>query len=139
MIDIQDSRYRISVKWLIFDDKGDVLLCKEENGKRDFPWWGIEPWETIEQCLHRELKEEMWLEVTSIEPRPLCYIKAEQPKSQKRPFIGNICYAIQVKHLDFTPSGECIEIWFFNKETIKTIDVFENTVIPIFEEISKNM
>jgi 8-oxo-dGTP diphosphatase len=123
MIDITNCRYRTSVKAIVRNEQGDILLCQEKDGRREVPGGGIEHGEDVFVALRREIYEETGLEVVDIDPRPLCYITSENG-NPLRPFIANICYAITIKNLDFTPSDECIAIGFFNPETIKTIDVF---------------
>lgn len=134
MIDITNSRYRVSIKAIIFNEKNEFLLCKEENGMRDFPGGGIDLWETPQTCLHREIKEEMWLEVTLIDSRPLCFVAVKNNGSEKMPFVANLCYRIEVKNLDITPSDECVAIWFFTKEKILSLDTF-NTVSAIADQL----
>lgn len=60
---ISSRNFRISVSALIFY-KGRVLLAR----RRDIDWWnlpggGMEIGETLEQTLHREVREETGLEV----------------------------------------------------------------------------
>src|SRR5260221_11029127 len=66
------SNYRVSVKALIKDDQGRLLLVKED----DDPWWGlpgggIDHGETIEQGLRRELSEEVGAGLERFDTRPV--------------------------------------------------------------------
>jgi len=133
-IDLNDAWYRTSVKALIYNQDWDVLLCKEENWAWDLPWGWLDHWEDIEICIKREIKEEMWLNVLSIQESPVCFVTAHKWLSKARPWIANICYKIEVENLDFIPSDECIEIWFFNKNNISELKTISNVNI-IFEKI----
>ncbi len=134
MIDINDAWYRVSVKAIIYNNEWKILLCKEDNWMWDFPGWWLDQWENPEECLKREIMEEMWLEVLTISEAPVCFITAQKFRSKTRPWIWNLCYEITVKNLEFTTSDEYTEIWFFNKETFKEIKVFEN-VEKVFNKL----
>ncbi len=125
-MEIKQAWYRISVKALIYNDLGEFLLCKEDNWLWDFPGGGLDHWEKTEVCIKRELQEEMWLETTEISKNPKYFITAHKPESKNRPWLANIFYEIKVKNLDFTPSDECVEIGFFNKNSIKKINTYIN-------------
>jgi len=55
--------YRVSVKALIYDDQGRILLVKEGNDKWDLPGGGTDHGESLEDSLKRELQEEIGLDV----------------------------------------------------------------------------
>lgn len=135
-MNIENAWYRISAKALIYNDDWKFLLCKERSGSWDLPWGWLDHGEDAHDCLRRELKEEMWLEVIDINPSPKVFVTAYKPQSSTRPWISNICYEVNVKNIDFTPSDECIEIWFFSAEEIKNIDVIPN-VREVAEELLK--
>lgn len=132
-MEIKEAWYRISVKALIYNEKGEFLLCKESNWTWDIPGWWLEHWEKYDKCLNRELQEEMWLDVIWISKSPNYFITAHKPNSKSRPWVGNICYEVKVKDLYFTPSDECIEIRFFSPEEIKNI----NTIVNVAELVKQ--
>ncbi len=125
-MEIQNVWYRVSAKALIYNKKGEFLLVKEDNWVWDIPWGGLDHSENPQDCIKRELKEEMWLDVIEVSQNPKYFLTAHKPKSKKRPWIANIFYEVKVKNLDFTPSSECVAIDFFNKETVKNLNVIEN-------------
>lgn len=50
--------YRVSIKAIIRNNKGEVLLVKEEGGSWSLPGGGMDHGETAEQALAREMVEE---------------------------------------------------------------------------------
>ncbi|NDK07819.1 NUDIX domain-containing protein [Candidatus Gracilibacteria bacterium] len=126
MIDINDSWYRVSVKALILNEKGEFLLCKESKGVWDFPGGGLDYNENPIDCLKRELFEEMGLETEEIIEKPEFFITAYKENSKTRPYIANIFYKVKLKNLNFKESDECIEIGFFDKKKVLEINSIEN-------------
>lgn len=70
----------------------------------------------------------------SVSKDPKCFITAFKESSKSRPWIANICYSVEVKNLDFRPSDECVEIGFFDNESIRNINTIVN-VVEVFKEI----
>ena len=123
---IPDCFYRISIKALILDEDGRFLLCREDNGKWDFPGGGYEfddknPWEAIA----REIKEEMWLEVTSVADVPSYFVTAHK---KERFYLANVFYITTVQDLNITPSEECQEVQFFDAEEALKKELFNNVI-----------
>lgn len=58
---------RLTWLWIIIDKNKRILLTKRSAEKDAFPlfwcmpWWRWEKWETAEQIVIREIKEEVWL------------------------------------------------------------------------------
>lgn len=53
--------YRVGLKAMIRNSKGEVLLVKENSDKWDLPGGGLDHGEAPEDCLRRELLEEAGL------------------------------------------------------------------------------
>ncbi len=116
MLSLPNCFYRVSVKALILDDHKKFLLIKENNSLWEFPGGGLDHGEQPHDCLRREIKEEMGLEVTHINPEPCYFVTAYHDSVQWRAYIF---YETRVNSLDFTPSDECVELKFFSsKETV---------------------
>jgi hypothetical protein len=67
--------------------------------------------------------------VTHIDKNPKYFITVHKPQSKTRPWVSNIFYEVKVKDLDFIPSDECVEIGFFNKDSIEGL----NTIVNVKE------
>ena len=58
--------YRVTVKALIFDDQDRLLVCVNDEGGYELPGGGLEYGETVEDCLRRELVEELDATLTNV-------------------------------------------------------------------------
>lgn len=122
MIDIPNSFYRVSIKGLILDEtKEKFAIILEDNGWWELPGGGLDWGEKPEDCLRRELKEEMGLTVTEIKPSPTYHLFG---KNMKDNWTLNLVYEIKVQDLNFTPSNECQEIKFVSPEELLSINAF---------------
>lgn len=59
--------YRVSVKALVFDADDRLLVVQEPAGHWELPGGGWEHGETLEQCLARELREELGARLGSVD------------------------------------------------------------------------
>ena len=59
--------YRVSVKALVFDAERRLLVVQEPAGHWELPGGGWEHGETLEQCLARELREELGVGLCSVD------------------------------------------------------------------------
>lgn len=99
----QDSPfYRVSVKALIFDDKRRLLVFQDTEGLYEMPGGGWEHGETLEECISRELYEEMRIEPRVIGPLQFVYSGPHEKGYQK------LCLAVPVTVAShqFVPSDD---------------------------------
>ncbi len=59
--------YRVSVKALVHDAHGRLLVVQEPDGYWELPGGGWEHGETLEACLARELAEELGAELRGVD------------------------------------------------------------------------
>ncbi|HLI59177.1 MAG TPA: NUDIX hydrolase [Solirubrobacteraceae bacterium] len=59
--------YRVSVKALVFDAEDRLLVVQEPAGHWELPGGGWEHGETLEECLARELREELGARLASVD------------------------------------------------------------------------
>jgi 8-oxo-dGTP pyrophosphatase MutT (NUDIX family) len=58
--------YRVAVKCLVFDDTGRLLVAENEDGEFELPGGGWEHGESLEECIQRELQEELGVRAANI-------------------------------------------------------------------------
>lgn len=119
--------YRLSIKTIIKNEKWDILLMyNDKYWTWNLPWWWLEHWEKIEECINREIQEELWVKIKNIYPEPLWFITSDKWLNKEMPWIWNLIYNIDLENFKFTKSDECEKIWFFNNDTIENINIPEN-------------
>lgn len=64
---IPSTFYRVSLKALVFDDGHRLLALRNDAGSWELPGGGWEHSETLEQCMRREIREELGVEVALID------------------------------------------------------------------------
>jgi len=121
-----DCLYRISVKALILDEQKRFLLVKQIDDRWEFPGGGLDFGEGPRECLIREIKEEIGLEIISIADCPTYLLTALHRTGEW--WMANVLYEVKVKDLNFQPSDECVEIRFFTKEEAKKVELLPNVV-----------
>ncbi|WP_423126994.1 NUDIX hydrolase [Gaoshiqia sp. Z1-71] len=91
-----------AVAALIFDDEGKLLLTRRaiqpHLGMLDLPGGFIEPMETAEQAICRELREELGVEVS--EPEYFGSFPNEYPFSGMVVFTLDLVFRVKVQSLD---------------------------------------
>ncbi|USN89089.1 MAG: NUDIX domain-containing protein [Candidatus Nomurabacteria bacterium] len=123
MNEIPECFYRVSVKALILNEERDkFLVCEEDNGVWELPGGGLDWGATPQEDLPREISEEMELKTTWVANNPSYFI-TDQTMNRKQ-WIVNVVYEAEVEDLSFTPSDECVNIKFVDKEDIKSMNVF---------------
>jgi len=122
MNEIPECFYRVSVKALILNEAKDkFLICEEDSGKWELPGGGLDWGEIPQQGIPREISEEMGLRVLEVAEHPAYFLTGQMSKGD---WAVNVLYETKVEHLNFTPSDECVNIRFVNKEDVQGMEVF---------------
>lgn len=116
------NHFRVSVKGISIDETGRFLLAKEDNGKWELLGGGLDHNEDPITALKREIKEETGLEIIKVSSTPKYFVTA--PKVGREGYVANVIYEVKLKDLNFTPSDECMELRFFNKDEAMKEDLF---------------
>lgn len=120
-----ETFYRTSVKALIKNSEGKILLSKEENGMWELLGGGLDHGETPQTGLVREVQEETNLKVHSIAIQPSYYVTF--PVVERNYYAANVIFEAKIDNLNFTPSDECIDLQYFSPEEIlKREDMYNN-------------
>ena len=54
------KEFRAAARLCVFNDNNELLIVRMNNYWW-IPWWGIDYWENISDCLNRESIEELWV------------------------------------------------------------------------------
>lgn len=123
MKEVPACYYRISVKALVLNETRDkFLICEEESGIWELPGGGLDWGSTPQEDLPREIKEEMGVLVIKVADNPSYFITAQT--LNRGVWIANVLYETKLEHLNFTPSDECVNIKFVNKDDIENMKIF---------------
>lgn len=125
MDNIPNWFYRVSAKALILNDEKKFLLVREERWW-ELPWWWLEYWETPQECIKRELVEEMWINVIDVKVNPSYFITV---KKDNWVWIANAIYEAQInidELSNFKPSDEYLEARFFDINETQNEKLFPN-------------
>jgi 8-oxo-dGTP diphosphatase len=125
-MEIKSGYYRVSLKALILDEtRTKFLVAKEDNGLWGLPGGGWDWGETYDDCLKRELHEEMGFTTTWIKQAP-AYLLPGHMNKKKEIWITNVVFEVTIADLNFTPSNECTAIMFVTAEDVRTMDTNQN-------------
>ena len=119
--------YRISAKALILNEDKKFLLVREEKW-RELPWGWLEYWETPQECIKRELMEEMWINVKNVKDMPSYFITVQKSNWVR---IANIIYETRIDVdgiQNFKSSDECLEVRFFDVNKAQNEKLFPNVM-----------
>lgn len=116
--------YRVSVKALVTNSIGHILLALEDNGLWDLPGGGLEHNEEPIAGLKREVFEETGLIATSVSQTPKYFLTSD--RHGQNSFTANVIYEVKLKNLEFTPSDECRELRYHSITEMKKLPLYPN-------------
>lgn len=113
-----------TVKALVFDGDGRILLLRETSGFWDLPGGRLEAGESFEECLRRECREEMAVDCTVLDALPRHAWCAVDKDGNWRVML---CFAATVDAGAIVPSDGCEEHGFFRREELDTLPLYPQT------------
>lgn len=115
MASIDKRDYHVTIKGLVFDELGRLLLIQESSGVWDLPGGRLEHGENFHDALMRECREEMGLDCDILDAFPYW---AWQAKGGDGNWKVVLCFRMRLPHLNFIASDECVNITFFNLQML---------------------
>ncbi len=122
-----EAFYRVSLKAIIRNDKGEVLLVKEKGGNWSLPGGGMDHGETVEQALAREMFEEVLVTASfqanpvGIEPR---FVKT------KDAWLLWVVYELEIPEpFSFGLGEDADEVAFMNPAQFKNSEVVPEKLV----------
>jgi 8-oxo-dGTP diphosphatase len=97
--------FHVTIKGLVLDKRGAVLLLRERSGAFDLPGGRLEHGESFAECLERECREEMGVGCRVVDRLPRFAWTAVDKNGIRRLVL---CFAIDLEHFTFTSSEECV-------------------------------
>lgn len=129
-----ENYYRVSIKALIFDEHQRLLVFKDKNGEWEIPGGGMDHAEDYQECIKRELAEEMGVNVKSIGPLAMFY-RAEARYGHPK---INLAFPVELAtKSDFVPGADGLtEARFVSKEEFLQLP-FQKSEAPVKQHADK--
>jgi ADP-ribose pyrophosphatase YjhB (NUDIX family) len=112
--DLPSPFYRVALKALIFDDKQRLLLSKNDEGQWEIPGGGWEHAESIEDCIRRELQEELGANLASIGTVSVVFSAV----SERGWHVARVCYQATIADGPLTPGDDQVEARYVTKDEL---------------------
>lgn len=111
--------YRVTAKALIFDEHDKLLVLTTANGNYELPGGGWEHDESYEQCLAREIQEELGVGVGSISPVLFIY----RGRNDNKGFMTlRIVTEVTLKSHEFAYGDDMRSAQFVSREQFVSMD-----------------
>lgn len=129
--------YRISVKAIIMDGSGRILLGRESDGAWELPGGGLEHGENPKEALAREVDEETGFTVDWISDQPVAFWTInKEVGSPTLKWFAFVAYEVKASG-EFKPNretnDEIEEIRYVSREEANSLQLHDNTK-PYFTE-----
>lgn len=131
---IPSPYYRVAAKAIIKDDKGRLLVLKTDAGTNELPGGGWEHDETLQDCMRREIKEELGVEAAQIGETLFLYKGQHETGNWKVSLLMPVTLAST--DFVFSPDDEVCEATFVAKEDLHRLN-FSSDEAPILKHFDR--
>jgi ADP-ribose pyrophosphatase YjhB (NUDIX family) len=121
----EQNFYRVSVKGIVVDAEGRLLLSREDNDMWDTLGGGLDHDEDPLDGLRREVFEESGMRVTWISPTPKYFTTSKRHKSEG--YAANVVYEMKLDDAEHIPSSESVELKFFTPDEARKLNLYPAT------------
>lgn len=112
--------YRVTVKALIFDAQRRLLILWTKNDKVELPGGGWEHGETLEECVKREVEEELHVGASHVGPIQFTYNLHHTANNY---MSLRLVVSASVDSHDFSPDDGLVRAEFVTKERFMELDM----------------
>lgn len=125
-----EKKYIVVVTSLIENEEGEILLSQrndpkflDAHKKRDLPWGKNDFWESPEETIVREIKEETWLDVQIQEMIPTCVFNFRETEVVHQHTLV-LCYKTKkIWWVLGTTDPKILDLKWVKKEEIRSYDL----------------
>lgn len=114
------KNYRVSIKALITDEEGRLLMVQERGDHWSIPGGGLEHGEGVLNGLKREIHEELGIEPMAVAPTPLFIWTRESSTGH---WCMCICYEVTVDSFNFVLEDDIRSAQFFTSDELFKLDI----------------
>jgi 8-oxo-dGTP pyrophosphatase MutT (NUDIX family) len=110
--------YRVAAKALIFDDQNRLLLAVSNTGRYEIPGGGWEHDESFEECLRREIQEELGVAIAKLSPIQFVF----QGVGVHGWHVLRLVARVEVDSYNFRPADDMVDVQFVTKAELLAAD-----------------
>jgi 8-oxo-dGTP pyrophosphatase MutT (NUDIX family) len=111
--------YRVATRAIILDDQQRLLVMRNHDGEYELPGGGWEYDESFEECLAREIMEELGVQLSSCEQAALCIYRG---RGSRRIEYLRIAVRATLNNHDFKPRDVAAAQWV-SREAFMLLDL----------------
>jgi 8-oxo-dGTP diphosphatase len=124
------ANYRISVKALVRNAEGKILLVKVPNREWGVPGGGLDHGESVEAGLRREVREELGVDIESISPHPI--LAAPYYYEPRNRWKFRLLYEVTLAG-EPKVGHDSVAICWFSKDEILTLKLSDREAQAVYD------
>jgi 8-oxo-dGTP pyrophosphatase MutT (NUDIX family) len=110
--------YRVATRAIILDDQQRLLVMRNTDGEVELPGGGLEYGESYSECIQREVREELGVEVRKIGG----FIGIYEGKGTRNIAYLRIAFRVELHNYDFQLE-EMQQAWFVTRDELLQLDL----------------